>query len=122
MLHLSTTVQIGARLRGQPQCKYGKLYQRSEAVLLTVEIGILIGVLGCFVGLAGWLSGRDKRIAGDAEWRGTINAKLDLIAGLSKNVTSLECKLNEHGERITAVAASAEQAHKRIDRIERDGG
>lgn len=27
-----------------------------------VDIGLLIAVVGCFVGLGGWLSGRDKRI------------------------------------------------------------
>jgi hypothetical protein len=33
---------------------------------MTVEVAILISVVGCFVGLAGWLGGRDKRISDDA--------------------------------------------------------
>ena len=44
-----------------------------------VEIGTLIAVIGCFVGLAGWLNGRDKKILGDGEWKGTVNTKLDDI-------------------------------------------
>ncbi len=86
---------------------------------MTAELmSVLIALIGCFVGLAGWLSGRDKRIANDAEWRGTINAKLDVIVGISADIDKIDTKLNEHGERIKAVEASAEQAHLRINRIE----
>ncbi len=28
---------------------------------MNIEITVLIAVVGCFVGLAGWLSGRDKK-------------------------------------------------------------
>ena len=88
---------------------------REAVETLTVEIGILIAVIGCFVGLAGWLAGRDKKIASDAEWKGTINAKLDVIVGISKDVDSLENKVQEHGERIKAVEESTKQAHLRIN-------
>ncbi|WP_312694332.1 hypothetical protein [Caproiciproducens sp.] len=83
----------------------------------TVELGALIAVIGCFVGLAGWLAGRDKRIANDAEWRGTINAKLDVIVGIKSDVERLEVTVSNHGERIKAVESSASQAHRRIDEL-----
>ena len=88
---------------------------------MTVEISMLIAIVGCFIGLAGWLSGRDKKIAGDAEWRGQINAKLDLIVGLGDDIKALEAEQKEHGERLTAVEESAKQAHKRIDRLDKTG-
>ncbi|MCX7614400.1 MAG: hypothetical protein N2Z65_01430 [Clostridiales bacterium] len=86
---------------------------------MTAEISVLVAIVGCFIGLAGWLSGRDKKIAGDAEWKGMINGKLDVIVGISKNLECLDEKVQGHAERLTAVEESAKQAHKRIDRIEK---
>lgn len=88
---------------------------------MTVEIGILIAIVGCFIGLAGWLSGRDKKISNDAEWRGGVNAKLDNIStgvsGVCAEIKTVQCTLGDHGERLSAVEASAKQAHHRIDEI-----
>jgi archaellum component FlaC len=89
---------------------------------MTMEIGILIGIVGCFVGLAGWLSGRDKKIIADSEWRGKINAKLDSIdentSGTKEKLNEIDCKVDEHAERIIAVESSVSSAHKRIDGLE----
>lgn len=81
-------------------------------------VSILIAIAGCFVGLAGWLSGRDKKISNDAEWRGGVNAKLDMIVGIKTDVNDLSDEVRQQGNRITAVEESAKQAHKRIDRHE----
>jgi hypothetical protein len=83
----------------------------------TVEIGIVIALVGCFVGLAGWLAGRDKHISEDAEWRGCINAKLDVIVGIKNDMESIKLTLSEHGEKIASVDSSTKQAHHRIDEI-----
>lgn len=83
----------------------------------SVDIGTMIGVIGSCVGLAGWLTGRDKRVANDAQWRGSVDAKLDLIVGIKSDVAGLTTTVNQHGERITAVEESAASAHKRIDEI-----
>lgn len=89
------------------------------------EIGILIAIVGCFVGLAGWLKSRDSKIANDAEWKGGVNAKLDTIhsdvGGVCADVRALRSEFTEHGERLTAVEESAKQAHKRIDGLEGRG-
>ncbi|MEA4853234.1 MAG: hypothetical protein VB082_03025 [Christensenella sp.] len=82
--------------------------------MATVEITVLIAVIGCFVGLAGWLAGRDKRIARDSEWRGSVDAKLDAIIGIREDVKEIGDKVDAQGERITAVEQSAKQAHHRI--------
>ena len=86
-----------------------------------IDIGLLIAVIGCFVGLAGWLSGRDKKIQNDGEWKGTVNTKLDdiksSVSGTSAELAKINTALTEHGERLTAVESSAKQAHHRIDEI-----
>lgn len=84
---------------------------------MQVEIGVLLAVIGCLVGLAGWLTGRDKKITGDAEWRGQVNGKLDVIVGIRNDVDNLDHKVEAHGERIAKVEASASSAHKRLDEI-----
>ena len=89
---------------------------------MTIEIGILIAIIGCFVGLAGWLSGRDKKIANDSEWRGTINTKLDNIytntGGMREQIDAIDNRVDIHAERIRAVESSTASAHKRIDKLE----
>ena len=76
---------------------------------MTAEIGILMAIIGCFVGLAGWLSGRDKKISADAEWKGSVNESLkDIkdgvfgidqriakIEGMAARITVLETKISE---------------------------
>lgn len=87
----------------------------------SVGIGALIALVGCFVGLAGWIAGRDKRIASDGEWKGTVNTKLDdiksSVSGTSVELAKINSVLSDHGERITAAEKSTASAHKRIDEI-----
>ena len=71
----------------------------------TIIISFLFAVVGCFVGLAGWLSGRDKKISNDAEWKRTVNTKLDSILIPIKDIPLLK-------ERLTKVEESSKQAHK----------
>lgn len=83
----------------------------------SIEIGVIIAVIGCFVGIAGWFAGRDKKISDDSEWKGCINAKLDVIVGIKNDVDSIKLTLSEHGEKLAAVDSSTKQAHHRIDEI-----
>ena len=82
---------------------------------LNAILGIASLFIGCFVGLAGWLAGRDKKISGDAEWRGEINGKLNAILGIKDDVGELADVVHKQGERITAAEESTKQAHKRLD-------
>ena len=66
---------------------------------MSVEIGLLIAILGCFVGLAGWLSNRDKKLSTDSEWKGMVNTKLDLAIGIRQDHEELRqrvTKLEKH--------------------------
>lgn len=86
-----------------------------------IDIGLLIAVIGCFVGFAGWLSGRDKKLTNDGEWKGTVNTKLDDIKSSVSGTTAKLAKINDtltnHGERLTNVESKAAQANQRIDEI-----
>lgn len=82
---------------------------------MTLEIGLLISVIGCLIALAGWLANREKRVAGDAEWRGSVNAKLDVIVGMKDDLTRLETEVKEFSERLTRAEAGVAQVNQRID-------
>lgn len=90
----------------------------STEMTTTIEvISVVFGIVGMFVGLAGWLGGRDNHVSNDAEWRGSVNAKLDVIVGIKSDMESIKVTLSEHGEKIATVDASTKQAHHRIDEI-----
>lgn len=76
---------------------------------MNVEVSILIALVGCFVGLGGWLAGRDKKIAGDAEWKGEIKSDVKTIKGNTSNIMSdikdIKDTLTDHGERISKLEA-----------------
>ena len=84
-------------------------------------ISVIVALVGCFVGLAGWLSGRDKKIVSDGEWKGSVDTKLDdirsSVSGTSMELSKINAALSIHGERITATESSVKQAHHRIDEI-----
>ena len=82
---------------------------------MTLEIGLLISMIGCFVALAGWLANREKRVCGDAEWRGCVNAKLDVIVGIKDDLTRIEAEVRTFGERLARAEAGIAQAHRRMD-------
>lgn len=75
----------------------------------------IIALVGCFVGLAGYLGRRDNKNINDAIWKGEVNGKLDAILGVSKRVDTIECDLKLHGERIAKVESKADSAHHRLD-------
>lgn len=72
----------------------------------TFSLSVLIAIAGCFVGLAGWLHSRDTKISEDAEWKGTVNAKLDMAIGLRKYQDDLENKFSNLAVRVGKVEES----------------
>ena len=57
-------------------------------------IAILITIIGCFLGLAGWLGCRDKKIGSDGEWRGMVTTKLDAILGITDRMVKVETRID----------------------------
>mgnify|MGYP001225347257 CR=1 FL=1 len=82
------------------------------------SVSVIIALVGCFVGLAGWIRSRDNRIINDSEWKGMVNAKLDMAIGLRKDHDELQERHNRHSERIGKVEESIKEAHRRIDAVE----
>ena len=89
-------------------------------------LSMAVGVIGCLVGLSGWLRNRTADSGADAEWRGQISAKLDSImanvTGQARDIERLDGRINAMAERMATVEASAKQAHKRLDQITAKGG
>lgn len=58
------------------------------------EIGIIIGLIGCLVGIAGWLTNRDRHISDDAHWKGSVDKTLedikDGVSGIGERMAKVE--------------------------------
>ncbi|WP_418433867.1 hypothetical protein [Anaerotignum lactatifermentans] len=51
----------------------------------------------------------------DAAWRGGVDAKLDMILGMQKDLEGIKASLKDHEGRLSAVESSAKSAHHRLD-------
>ncbi|MGY6765678.1 hypothetical protein ACW73O_11640 [Faecalibacterium prausnitzii] len=90
---------------------------------MTIELGILVSVLGVIITYQTYQLNRQKETKADTRQDAKLQTKLDYI---SKGVEDIriDLKANEKqmialGERVTRVEESSKQAHKRIDKIER---
>ena len=68
-------------------------------------IGIIVGLVGILTGISGWLSARDKKTDKDAEWKGSVNAKLDIVVGMQTEFkeakVAIQDKMQDHETRIS---------------------
>lgn len=88
---------------------------------MNVNTGILIALIGCIVGLAGWLRNHDSDNERETSNMTTVIVKLENIRG---GISDLKSDLKRTAEdlkgidrRLTIVEQSAKQAHKRIDEL-----
>lgn len=60
----------------------------------TNAILFVIAIIGCLIGVLGYFSGHEKstkeEVRETAEWRATMNTKLDMMLGISPRVDDLE--------------------------------
>lgn len=88
---------------------------------MTVELTIVLAIVGSFVGVAGlclsFLSTRDKKTQNDSEWKGRVDAKLDMAIAIRNEVEELKANQHDHGKRIALVEQSAKSAHYRLDEL-----
>lgn len=88
---------------------------------MDINTGVLIAVIGCIVGLAGWLRNHDTDNAKETSNMTTVIVKLENIrVGISDLKSDLKRTaedLQGIDRRLTIVEQSAKQAHKRIDEL-----
>ncbi|WP_453996695.1 hypothetical protein [Bacillus nitroreducens] len=98
---------------------------------MTIELGVLISVLGLIIAYQGYLLNKKKHLLNlQKEEKDDVKADAEIRAQLryiSKGVDDIRIDLraNERqmialGERITRVEESSKQAHKRLDNLEKD--
>lgn len=81
----------------------------------SITLGLIFAIVGCFVGLAGWISNRDKKIANDSEFKGAVNAKLDAVLGIKTELKEIKDEFKEISKQVVLVETLTKSAHKRID-------
>lgn len=88
---------------------------------MDINTGVLIALIGCIVGLAGWLRNHDSDNEKEASNMTTVIVKLENIRG---SISDLKLDLKRTAEdlqsidrRLTVVEESTKQAHKRINEI-----
>ena len=88
---------------------------------MDINTGILIALIGCIVGLAGWLRNHDSDNERETSNMTTVIVKLENIrVGISDLKSDLKRTaedLKGIDRRLTIVEQSAKQAHKRIDEL-----
>nr|DAT55780.1 MAG TPA: hemolysin [Caudoviricetes sp.] len=88
---------------------------------MDINTGVLIAVIGCIVGLAGWLRNHDIDNTKETSNMTTVIVKLENIrVGISDLKSDLKRTaedLQGIDRRLTIVEQSAKQAHKRIDEL-----
>ena len=88
---------------------------------MDINTGVLIALIGCIVGLAGWLRNHDSDNEKETSNMTTVIVKLENIRG---SISDLKLDLKRTAEdlqsidrRLTVVEESTKQAHIRINEI-----
>lgn len=88
---------------------------------MNINTGMLIALIGCIVGLAGWLRNHDSDNERETSNMTTVIVKLENIRG---SISDLKLDLKRTAEdlqsidrRLTVVEESVKQAHNRINEI-----
>lgn len=63
-------------------------------------ISIVIAIITVIIAIVGWLNNRDSKTDKDAEWKGQVNAKLDIIISLQSDIKEAKTTLQDHETRI----------------------
>lgn len=90
-------------------------FVRERGEDMELEIGLALSVLGGLLGVLSFVQSRDKSVEKDAAWRGGVDAKLDMILGMQKDLEGIKASLKDHEGRLSAVESSAKSAHHRLD-------
>jgi septal ring factor EnvC (AmiA/AmiB activator) len=93
---------------------------------IDVQIGIACAILGLLIGLLTFKRERDNEVRSDASESAVIKTKLDNISrgveSIQIDIKANEKRVSDLSERVIRVEESSKQAHKRIDKLENQGG
>ena len=89
---------------------------------MSIEIGLLIAIIGCFIGLAGWLSSRDRKLSTDSEWKGMVNTKLDLAIGIRQDHEELRTRVTKLEKHSMGMQHDIDNLNRQISQISITGG
>lgn len=88
---------------------------------MDINSGVLIALIGCIVGLAGWLRNHDSDNNKETSNMTTVIVKLEnirvSISDLKLDLKRTAEDLQRIDRRLTVVEESTKQAHKRINEI-----
>ncbi len=88
---------------------------------MDINTGVLIALIGCIVGLAGWLRNHDSDNNKETSNMTTVIVKLEnirvSISDLKLDLKRTAEDLQSIDRRLTVVEESTKQAHKRINEI-----
>lgn len=86
---------------------------------MTIELGILISVLGVIIAFQGYSLNKSKAIKSDGQESAELKAELGYIRkgvdDIRIDLKANEKQLQHLGERVTRLEESTKQAHKRLD-------
>ncbi|MED5050673.1 hypothetical protein P9850_02150 [Anoxybacillus rupiensis] len=91
---------------------------------MTVEIGIVVAVLGLVITYQAYQLNKTKEVKTDTQESAELKAELGYIRkgvdDIRIDIKTNERQLAAFGERITRVEESSKQAHKRLDNLEKE--
>jgi len=85
---------------------------------MTIELGILLTVVGGLLGVFGFVAGISQRSQADGNWRGTVDTKLDDILKISADLKELQKCLNSSSLILAEHSESLRTVHRRLGEIE----
>jgi len=80
-------------------------------------IGIVVGILGCFVGIAGFLSSCGKDLQSDGVWRGSVDTNFQYVIANTNGIKEEICAMKKTTDSLMMLSQNHET---RIDLVERD--
>lgn len=86
----------------------------------TADIVLLCTILGAFVGVSQWLSSKSSSSHDEGEWRGKVDAKLDLICGIQKDVIRNSQATQTLKEHVARLDEHCTNIDKRLDKLEEE--
>ncbi|WP_066307783.1 hypothetical protein [Bacillus sp. FJAT-29814] len=93
---------------------------------MTVEVGVLISVLSVIIAFLGYSLNKSKAIKSDGQESAELKAELGYIRrgvdDIRIDQKASEKQMQVFGERVTLVEESNKSLHKRVDKIEGNGG